>query len=271
MFETFNVPAMYGSVGAALSVYASSRTTGCVVECGDGVAHVAPVYEGYVVRDAIVRVAVGGADVTEHMRTLFFRRRSEPIMTVEHGILHSYATTTVELEIMRHIKETMAYVAMDVDKELETYLDKPYMLDKPYTLPDGTVIELGSERFDCPEVLFNPRLIGKEAPGIHKCTVEAINKCSADTHRNLYSNIVLSGGGTLFPGLGERLSKEISALAPAPPTIKKVEVIAPPERKYTAWIGGSMLASLSTFQSMWISKAEYDESGTSIIHRKCFL
>ena len=71
----------------------------------------------------------------------------------------------------------------------------------------------------------------------------------------------------MYPGLSDRMQKEITALAPSS---TKVKIIAPPERKYSVWIGGSILASLSTFQQMWISKQEYDESGPSIVHRKCF-
>lgn len=92
-------------------------------------------------------------------------------------------------------------------------------------------------------------------------------KCDVDVRKDLYNNIVLSGGTTMFPGIAERLSKEVSALAPSS---MKIKVVAPPERRYSVWIGGSILSSLSTFQTMWITKAEYDESGPSIVHRKCF-
>ena len=129
------------------------------------------------------------------------------------------------------------------------------------------VIVIGNERFRCPEVLFQPSFIGKEASGIHDCTFQTIMKCDVDIRKDLYANIVLSGGTTMFPGIGERMTKELTALAPS---TMKIKVVAPPERKYSVWIGGSILSSLSTFQSMWISKAEYDESGPAIVHRKCF-
>jgi actin, other eukaryote len=92
-------------------------------------------------------------------------------------------------------------------------------------------------------------------------------KCDVDIRKDLYSNIVLSGGTTMFGGIGERMTKELTALAPS---TMKIKVVAPPERKYSVWIGGSILSSLSTFQQMWISKGEYDESGPTIVHRKCF-
>ena len=141
------------------------------------------------------------------------------------------------------------------------------LLRMDYELPDGNVITLGSQRFRCPEVLFQPSFVGKEASGIHDTTFQSVMKCDLDIRRDLFSNIVLSGGTTMFPGIGERMTKELTMLAPA--TVK-IKVVAPPERKYSVWIGGSVLASLSTFQQMWISKDEYDESGPNIVHRKCF-
>jgi len=134
-------------------------------------------------------------------------------------------------------------------------------------LPDGQVITIGSERFRCAEVLFKPSLIGLEQAGIHQTTYDSIMKCDVDIRKDLYGNTVLSGGTTMFEGIADRMTKEITALAPAS---MKIKIVAPPERKYSVWIGGSILASLSTFQSMWISKQEYDESGPSIVHRKCF-
>uniref|UniRef100_A0A4W6DWJ3 Uncharacterized protein n=1 Tax=Lates calcarifer TaxID=8187 RepID=A0A4W6DWJ3_LATCA len=103
--------------------------------------------------------------------------------------------------------------------------------------------------------------------GVHETTYNSIMKCDVDIRKDLYANTVLSGGTTMYPGIADRMQKEITALAP--PTMK-IKIIAPPERKYSVWIGGSILASLSTFQQMWISKQEYDESGPAIVHRKCF-
>merc|ERR1712039_700817 len=119
--------------------------------------------------------------------------------------------------------------------------------------PDGNIIVIGNERFRCPEVLFQPNLKGLEMDGVADATFQTIMKCDVNIRKDLYANIVLSGGTTMYPGISERLSKEITSLAPAS---IKVKIVAPPERKYSVWIGGSILASLSTFQSMWISKEE---------------
>ena len=136
-----------------------------------------------------------------------------------------------------------------------------------YELPDGQLVQIGSQKFRCPEALFKPMQIGKEMPGFHEITYQSILKCDVDIRKDLYSNIVMSGGTTMFPGIPERLSKEVTALAPS---TMKIKVLAPNERKFLVWIGGSILSSLSTFQTMWITKAEYQESGAPIVHRKCF-
>ena len=140
-------------------------------------------------------------------------------------------------------------------------------LEKSYELPDGQVITIGNERFRCPEALFQPSFLGMESAGVHETTYNSIMKCDVDIRKDLYGNVVLSGGSTMFPGIAERMNTELVALAPS---TMRIKVVAPPERKYSVWMGGSLLSDLSTFQTMWITKAEYGDSGPSIVHRKCF-
>ena len=269
LFETFNVPALFTSIQAVLSLYASGRTTGIVLDSGDGVSHAVPVYEGFAMPSSIRRIDLAGRDVTEHMQTLL--RKSG-------YVFH----TSAEKEIVRHIKETTGYIALDPKKE-----EKDWLASRPgrsegnaleYSLPDGSKIkvvhsfltrplltlQVGSERFRAPEILFDPEIIGLEYPGIQQIIVDAIGRTDMDLRTNLYGNIVLSGGSTLTKGFGDRLLHEVRRLAVRDMRIK---IFAPPERKYSTWIGGSILAGLSTFRKV----SQMTEHGHGTDRARCGL
>lgn len=250
MFETFNVPAMYISMQAILSLYASGRTTGIVVDAGDGVTHIVPVYEGFAISHAIHRADIGGRDLTDYLRRLL-RQRGYSL------------TSSAEREIVRDLKERLCYIALDPEKELKL-AEKVSGMVKSYTLPDGETLTIGAERFMAPELLFNPSVAGSEELPLDEQIYNAIQACDVDLRRDLYSNIVLSGGSTMFPGLKERLHKELTELVPETMEIK---IIAPPERRYSVWIGGSILSSLKTFSKLWVTRKEYKESGPTAVYR----
>ena len=255
MFETFNTPGIYIGIQAVLSLYSAGKTTGIVMDAGDGVTHFVPIFEGYAFPHAIMRINLAGRTLTEYLLKILSERGH-------------HLTTSAEQEIVKDIKEKLTYVAFDYEAELKES-QKSSSKDAQYEMPDGNLITIGSERFRCPEVLFKPMMIGKEFVGIHEQCYNSIMKSDVDVRKDLYSNIVLSGGSTMFPGIAERLTKEVQKLAPQTMS-SKIKVIATPERKYSVWIGGSILSSLNNFQGMWITKAEYDDAGPQIVHRKCF-
>ncbi|XP_078235235.1 actin-1 isoform X2 [Pogona vitticeps] len=188
MFENFKVPAMYVAVQATLALYASARTTGIVMDSGDGVTHTVPIYEGYCLPHAVSRLDVAGRDITEYFMRLL----------LESG--HSFVST------------------------------------------------------------------GVDAPGVHQMIFNSIMKCDIDLRRDLYGNILLAGGSTLFCGLDERVLKEMQLQVPIGISVR---IIAPPERKYCVWIGASILACLTSFRQMWVTFQDYEEFGPGVIHRKC--
>eukprot|EP00096_Caligus_rogercresseyi_P004910 TRINITY_DN1954_c0_g1_i4.p1 TRINITY_DN1954_c0_g1~~TRINITY_DN1954_c0_g1_i4.p1 ORF type:complete len:313 (+),score=94.34 TRINITY_DN1954_c0_g1_i4:109-1047(+) len=248
-FETFNVPALFLSMQAVLSLYATGRTTGVVLDSGDGVTHAVPIYEGFALPHSVMRVDVAGRDVTRHLKLLL---RKEGVNF----------RTTAEFEIVRTIKERACYLASNPQKEEGLDTER-----HAYSLPDGSTLEIGPARFRAPEVLFRPDLIGEECEGLHETLVFSIIKSDMDLRKVLFQNIVLSGGSTLFKGFGDRLLSEVKKYAPKD---IKIRISAPQERLYSTWIGGSILASLDTFKKMWVSKREYDEEGHRAIHRKTF-
>ena len=242
------MPALYTSIQAVLSLYASGRTTGVVLDAGDGVSHAVPVYEGFAIPSSIRRIDVAGRDVTEYLQTLLRKGGS---------VFH----TSAEKEVVRQIKEKTSYVAIDPKREEKDWLNaggrNSDSKQVTYDLPDGSKLKIGPERFRAPEILFEPELVGLEWPGLHQIVVDSITRTDMDLRKALFGNIVLSGGSTMIKGFGDRLLHEVQRLAVKDMRIK---IFAPPERLYTTWIGGSILAGLSTFRKMYVTADDWHES-----------
>lgn len=245
-FETFRAPAVFFAPPSVLSLYASGRTTGVVLDVGEGVTHAVPVYEGFALPHSVTRSDVAGRDVTRQMQLLL--RKS--------GLSF---TTTAENDLVKSMKEETCYltrtaIAEDsAEKESKTQ----------YTLPDGQTVNLSTERYQAPNVLFDPSLFGSEEPGAADILVNSIMKSDIDLRSTLFSQVVLAGGSTLFPGFGDRMLHEVRSRSPSH---TKIRISAPPERMNSTFVGGSILASLATFKSMWVSRAEFEEHGTAILH-----
>eukprot|EP00475_Leptophrys_vorax_P029409 TRINITY_DN4318_c0_g2_i2.p2 TRINITY_DN4318_c0_g2~~TRINITY_DN4318_c0_g2_i2.p2 ORF type:complete len:372 (-),score=105.06 TRINITY_DN4318_c0_g2_i2:1682-2797(-) len=251
LFEKFNVPAFHVANSSVMSLLGQGKTTGVVVESGFGVTNVVPIYHGQTLHESEMSMAhSAGNDLTKFWKDIFQKSGFE------------YNEFEVE-DIAKDLKELYACVALDFDAEMKS----PSFPEDVYTLPDGQTLSIGSaERFVCTEVIFNPLVNGMEQDGISATIQKAVQKCGIDIRKDLYGEVLLSGGNTMFPGYAARLHKELSLLAPK----ANVVIDAPMERKDLAWYGASGYCTLSHFQeNLWITKAEFEESGGSVIAKKC--
>ena len=263
MFETFNVPGLYISIQAVLSLYSAGKYTGLVLDSGDGVTHAVPIFEGYCLPHAILRLDIAGRDLTEYMVNLLSETGNR-------------FYTTAEKEIVKDIKEKSIYIPLNFEEEKER------VESFSYELPDGNHVIVRDQRIRCPEVLFKPSMLGKEGLGIHDLCDLAVQKCDIDLRKELYYNILLSGGNAMIKGLSERLTAELKEKRGKLLTNIRVlpkqneddenkeNLIKKYDIKFAVWDGGKVASNLSDFKSQWITKEEHEEYGATILHRKCF-
>jgi actin-related protein 3 len=278
MFETFNVPGLYIAVQAVLALAASwtskqvteKTLTGTVIDSGDGVTHVIPVAEGYVIGSSIKHIPLAGRDITNFVQQLL-RERGEKIPPAE------------SLETAKRIKETFSYVCPDIVREYKKYDSDPSKWFKTFDGVESVtrtpyVVDVGYERFLGPEVFFNPEIFSSDfLTPLPKVVDDTVQSCPIDTRRGLYKNIVLSGGSTMFKDFGKRLQRDIKRAVDyrikrseelSQGRIKskavEVKVITHHMQRFAVWFGGSMLASTPEFYNVCHTKAQYDEVGPSI-------
>ena len=253
IFDSFHVVNFYSAISGVLALYASGKTTGIVLESGEGVTHSIPVFEGYSIPYASIKLNMGGQDITKYFMSLFEEQGGE----LDIG---------VNFETFQNLKEKKCFVSYDFEASLKE-ISKFRQNEVLTTLPDGTELFLTDQNFKCTEALFQPNRMEKDFFGIHEAIYQSIQKCSLSIRKNLYTSILLAGGNTMYSGINNRLFKEISALAPSTMSIKTK---APQERKQSVWIGGSILTSLESFKHLWVSNKEFKESGANILYKKIF-
>jgi actin-related protein 2 len=264
MFEKYGFQGVYISIQAVLVLYAQGLLTGVVVDSGDGVTHIIPVFDGFALPHLTKRLDVAGRDITRYLIKLL--------------LLRGYAfNRTADFDTVRQIKEKLCYVGYDLDMEKRLALETTVLVEQ-YTLPDGRVIRVGAERFEAPEVLFNPSYIGIESKGIAEQLFNTIQAADMDTRPDFYQHIVLSGGSSMYPGLPSRLEKEIKELY-LEKVLKgdesrlkkfKLRIEDPPRRKHMVFLGGAYLAEImKNKDTFWINKREYQEQGINCL-KKCF-
>jgi actin-related protein len=251
MFDAFSVPALYVGIHSVLGLYASGRTTGLVVESGSISSYTVPIVDGNAIPHAVQRLGVAGRDISDAMMDII--RRSNDFDPLAY----------YDQEIVRDIKEKLAVVSLDYDSDVRS----GSMQQRSYELPDGNEITICNELLHCAEVLFRPSLVGKGAAGIHACAFETLSEVEQDYHSALFANVLLCGGTTKTTGFAERMAQELRSLAHS--SASSCTIVAPDDRQYSAWLGGSVLSALSTFREMCVTKVEYEEHGASVVHRKC--
>jgi len=278
MFETFAARRFCVKNHAALAIYASGRTTGCVFDSGHGITHAVPIFEGYAVQYAVREHAEGattiaGQDLTEYLRELLAESKSatwNPSICSKESRYRIYCSP-------EKIKEDLCYVSMDFYEEVDAFAGK----EKQFEMPDGTIVAVHNQMIRCPELMFRPSLKGlldyrgKSMMGCHEILKQSISDCPMAIRKEMLCNIVCNGGNTMFPNLPERLHAEVQGLMPKATYTK---VIAPPERMLGTWIGGSILASLSTFRKSLIQHSSdtntntigYEDVGPRIVHSMCW-
>ena len=250
LIEQLQVPALHACPSPPLSLYATGRTTGLVLDCGEGASHATPVYEGFALPHAVLRADLGGRDVTERLALLLRKQGT---------VLH----TGAELETVAAAKEACCFVSALPAQDEAAVADRRFAAQE-FRLPDGQRLALGAERFRAPELLFRPALGGLECRGVAELVAGAVLRCDLDLRATLLQSIVLAGGSSTCRGFGARLLTEVRKLQPAPDV--KLRVWAPSDRALLTWLGGSILASLSTFKSLWVTKDRFLEEGPRCLH-----
>lgn len=245
LFEKFNIPAISIQAPGVLALFSSGRISGLVLDSGHRFTYVLPVYDGNVLKDGVEGNEFAGRNLNETLaKMLSFNDASTAVLT--------------------DVKEKLCYVAFDYCKELVAAVEsKTFSIS--HKLPDGQEVFIGTERFRCPEALFSPKLFDHKITGLDQMIFNSVARNDVALQKTMFSNIVLTGGSTSFLGFSERMQKEVSGMSDS---AIKVKVISPQEKIFSAWIGGTLVATQSTFPQFCVSKREYEEFGSKIIREK---
>ncbi len=291
MFEKYKIPAIYICKNAVLSGFSCGRSTCLVFDSGHNTTLAVPVSEGYALQKCLIKNNIAGDYITNLLEKKLnaknivinpfytFKRIKDGdkyktiyINEEERNLYDKSYENFWKKEIIRDLKETCLITndePLEYDNEKDEFISTSMAQEFTYDLPDGNSINIVEDRNLILERIFNPIKDVVGFNGYHQMVNDAISKADLEIKKELYSNIFLCGGNTLFNGFAERFQKQISS---SNKQIIKLKIITHPsntERKFSTWIGGSILSSLGTFHQLWVSKAEFEEHGAKIIERKC--
>jgi len=239
-------------------LYAAGRTTGISCDIGEGVTCAAPIVEGFPLNHAVRKTFFAGKGITDRLVSYLGEDNER------FGSLGKHHQS----QIGQKLKHKYCFVSLDVEED-EEEAGTSGKFQAQYKLPSGQKLEMNEARFLAPEAIFDPSLASydhDETEGLHHITFASIQAAEIDNRRDLYQSVVLSGGTSLCKGLPERLEQELDAMAPQPNMVK---ILAPPDRQYSVWLGGSILSNVKNFQ--WISKDDYEEEGAEVVHSKLLI
>ena len=254
LFETFNVKRLHIANSSMVGLYSYGKTSGLIVDSGYNVTSTVPVYEGYPLAHASLKINIGGEDLSKNLLSMIQNNLDETYVDMKGRFLAD------------DIKEKLGFVLLNQD-------DADDVKDSTYELPDGKKIELGSELYKANEILFNPDEDIQKEKGVmplKNMVVDSINKCDDEIKNDIKENICLTGGTTLLKNFPEKLKNDISS--PELTQLSNFNMQTLPERQFSSWIGGSIMTSLDHFSYLWVTKKEYDENGQILvsIDSKCF-
>merc|ERR1719402_573224 len=260
LIEKLEVPAMFIANKSVMSLYGGGNMTGISVDSGHDTTYIVPSYQGNAVQDATLVLKIGGKQVTEHlMNQLMNGKYSFPddnFLLWRKKKKSKFTVRTIK-EIIREMKEQHCFVSNTYEKSIA---DENFE-EKSIRLPDGNMIVMGKQQFSAAEIMFQPSLASKKSCGLHELIYYSVMKCEESLRPELLCNITLSGGNTKFPGFEKRIYTELQKLLPEGTPVK---IRALPNRENMTWVGGARLSSLSSFQRLWMTKAEYKEKGPNI-------
>ena len=243
--EHYQCMGFYPVLDSLCTLYSGGFQTGLIVEIGDSSTRIVPIYEGYKIDHAIKILEIGGKALSRYMENLL-------------GSIGFAVDSSIRRELVRVLKEKACFVSLDYKEDLK----RSEEYTKQYSLPDGSTISLSKERFTLPEALFNPSLTNLEHASLPVAIMDVINLCDVDIRPDLLNNIFLSGGSSMFPNLKNRIYQELELLL-----VKRkmkslgIKIIAPRERTFSVWVGGSILAMIPEFSENWITRSKYYKEG----------
>ena len=253
MFETFNCASTYLVAQSVLAAYSVGKSTGISIDCGHTSLNFAPIYEGFLQRHCVQHIPIAGKDINDILINLL----------IKNG---QVIDSKMQKQSIIKAKESFCFLRHDNEDEIEKKKEEE---TKEWELPDKKKIIINKERFQATEVIFDPKQFGYDYPNFQELFKKTVKSIDSDLREIMLANIIFNGGTTLIKGFKSRVTQEIEQAGQDYEFKKKVHTY--PEAQFMAWLGGSILTSLTNFENLWITKAEYKEEGkATIVHKKCF-